>query len=281
MKKPSKEQIQLFSNVVWAYYRSNKRDTLPWRIETDPYSVLMSEIMLQQTQVVRVVDYYKTFKKKYKTVQKLADADFSEVLKLWQGLGYNRRAKFLHNAAKAVVKTYKGKFPKTQTELEKLPGIGKYTSAAIMAFSYNEHSLPVETNIRSAVIYHFYKKKLLVSESDITQVLAACLEYNLNANKNPREWYWALMDYGVYVKQTEGNLNKQSKTYTKQSRFEGSSREKRSALLRCILNHPEGINRKRLLELSGTSSTTIIDDLLVALLKEKMIVKKKDRYYIA
>src|SRR5882672_1493642 len=116
-------KINEFKKVVLKHWKENGRHKLPWRLTHDPYKILVSEIMLQQTQVDRVIPYYKAFLKKFPNVKTLAKSELSEVLKLWSGLGYNRRAKFLRDAALAVVKKRKGRFPKDYEKLRELPGV--------------------------------------------------------------------------------------------------------------------------------------------------------------
>lgn len=222
--------IQAFQKTVWEYYRKHGRHTLPWRQTKDPYRVLVSEVMLQQTQVDRVIPKYKAFIKKFPTVRKLASAPQSEVLALWSGLGYNRRALYLHRSAQAVGAEYKGKFPTSIDLLEKLPGVGQYTARAIAAFSYNEPSTFIETNIRSVYIHHFFPKEKKVSDA----LLMPLIEKSLPAGR-AGEWYAALMDYGTHLKVSVGNASKRSAHYTKQSKFKGSVRQVRGYILRELI----------------------------------------------
>lgn len=141
------------------------------------------------------------------------------VLTAWQGLGYNRRAKLLHECAQVVHSDYYGRWPRSVSLLEKLPGIGPYTASAVAAFAYNQPAVCVETNIRTTVIYHYFPKETEISEAAIRDVIGATLD-----TQHPREWYWALMDYGAHLKRTRGNFNRQARSYTKQSRFTGSDR---------------------------------------------------------
>src|SRR3989344_7710205 len=127
------------------------RPHLPWRKTKDPYKILVSEVMLQQTQVDRVIPFYNRFVKKYPTARALARAKLRDVLKEWNGLGYNRRAKFLHEAAKQLGKS---DFPKTAEEIENLPGVGHYTARAVAAFAFNKPEVFIETNIRTVFFYH-------------------------------------------------------------------------------------------------------------------------------
>lgn len=219
---------QTFVAVVWKYYQEKGRHTLPWRKTKQPYHILVSELMLQQTQVDRVIPKYQAFIRQYPTVSKLAAAPLAEVLKSWQGLGYNRRAKFLHQAAQAVVAAG-GRFPKTYKALLLLPGVGPYTAAAIMVFAYNEPVPLIETNVRQVYLHHFFKHKTAVTDTEILQRVERTLPL-----KQPREWFAALMDYGVYLKQTHGNNTSKSKHYTKQSRFLGSDRQVRGAIIRLL-----------------------------------------------
>ena len=162
---------QRFRNLVWKYYKEQGRHTLPWRATTDPYRILVSEVMLQQTQVERVIPFYKNFLTRFPTVRALAAASLADVLAAWQGLGYNRRAKMLHEAAKAVVAQHKGKMPHDAQTLLTLPGIGPYTASAVAAFSDNSDEILIETNIRTVITHHFFPEKDKVSDADILTVL--------------------------------------------------------------------------------------------------------------
>lgn len=220
--------IKKFKEIVWDFYTKEKRD-LPWRRTRNPYHIWVSEIMLQQTQVVRVLPKYKEFLKKFKTIHALAEAPLREVLIAWQGLGYNRRAKFLHQGAKYIVKEHKGIFPKEN--LETIPGIGNYTACAIQAFAFNTPYPCIETNIRTVYLHHFFKDASNVSDKEILVYIEKTLD-----RENPREWYWALMDYGAHLKASGIKINNKSKHHTKQSSFKGSEREIRGAIIRALSN---------------------------------------------
>lgn len=215
-----------FRRLVQAHYRKFGRHGLPWRKTENAYKILVSEIMLQQTQVERVTPFYKKFIKRFPTAKKLAEAPLSEVLKAWQGLGYNRRAKMLRETA-ALLSSGKLNSPKSAEELEKLPGVGPYTARAVAAFAYNENVIFIETNIRTAVIHHFFPGEKTVSDSEIEEVLAQALPRG-----KAREWYSALMDYGAYLKKTGVSHNARDPKYAKQPKFAGSLREARGAILR-------------------------------------------------
>lgn len=228
---PSHE-VLYFRKLVWAYYKKQGRHRLPWRKTHDVYKILVSEVMLQQTQVERVIPFYKKFIKKFSTAKKLATAPLADILKVWQGLGYNRRAKLLHQAAKALAETrfnLKSKSSRLNlvSELETLPGVGPYTARAVAAFALNENVVFVETNIRTAIIQHFFAEKKEVNDSKIEEVLEQTLPKG-----RAREWYSALMDYGASLKRVGISHNVKSKKYVKQSKFTGSLREARGAILR-------------------------------------------------
>lgn len=185
--------------------------------------------MLQQTQVERVMPFYRAFLRKFPTVYVLASARLSGVLKLWQGLGYNRRAKMLHLASKELAARYKGTFPTHVQELETLPGIGPYTAHAVAAFAYNQDVVVIETNIRTAIIHHFYPERKKVSDKEIERVLIEVLPKG-----KARMWYSALMDYGAHLKRSGIKLNIKHAQYVTQKKFAGSKREVRGAIVRLL-----------------------------------------------
>jgi A/G-specific adenine glycosylase len=218
-----------FVEAVWEYYRAYGRHDLPWRKTHDPYKILVSEVMLQQTQVVRVVPKYRAFLKQFPSTKVLAEASLGDVLRAWQGLGYNRRAKFLKEAAAAVHYVHCGRWPRTQKELQALPGVGSYTAAALMNFAYNEPVPLIETNIRTVYLHHFYTDALGVPDAALWPYIEATFD-----TTHPRDWCYALMDYGAHLKETIGNLNVKSAQYKKQSPFKGSGRQIRGSILRLL-----------------------------------------------
>jgi A/G-specific adenine glycosylase len=222
--KLSAARITEFRNTLGEYYREHGRHDLPWRQTDDPYKIWVSELMLQQTQVSRVIPKYSAFLERFPTVRSLAAATLGDVLIAWQGLGYNRRAKFLWQAAQRI----EGEFPSTPEGLVALPGIGRNTAGAILAYAFNEPAIFVETNVRTVYIHHFFHDEAAVSDAEITDLVEQTI------TENPREFYWSLMDYGTHVKQTVGNKNKQSRHYIRQSPFEGSRRQVRGAILRAL-----------------------------------------------
>lgn len=285
---PSHEVLH-FRKVVWAQYKKYGRHTLPWRPpslklqkgkEDDTlYRVLVSEIMLQQTQVERVIPFYTKFIKKFGTAKKLAAAPLADVLKAWQGLGYNRRAKMLQNAAKEL----SSRKVRTAEELEALPGVGPYTARAVAAFALNENVVFVETNIRTAIIHHFFnsaegQKGMIyhtsaqkVSDTDIEEILEQALPKG-----RAREWYSALMDYGASLKRSGISHNAKSKTYVKQSKFSGSLREARGAILRALSFEP--ISPVQLVDLLGAERHAQMRTALRALFAEGLVKKEGENY---
>ncbi len=261
-----KSKIAGFQKLVWKAYSENRRDSLPWRKTKDPYKILVSEVMLQQTQVDRVIPKYEAFIKKFSNVNQLAKAPQSEVLSMWQGLGYNRRALFLKKTAEAVVKEFNGKFPKSVDELIKLPGIGQSTAGAISNFAFAAPAVFIETNIRAVYLHHFFSGISDVSDIDIKTIIDKTLD-----RSNPREWFYALYDYGTVLKKQLGSkktlVHKQSKHYNKQSTFKGSNREVRGQILKVLIEAKEhkGINIEKLKKgstiLAKTNDAIILENL--------------------
>ncbi|MBA3550681.1 A/G-specific adenine glycosylase [Patescibacteria group bacterium] len=272
-----------FQETIWKYYRENKR-SFAWRETLDPYAILVSEIMLQQTQTERVKIKYAEWMKLFPTVESLAYASLQKVLESWQGLGYNRRALALKHAAETIAKTYDGKFPDTFDGLLELPGIGPYTAGAVMAFAFNKPFPVIETNIRTVYIHFFFGDKFgQIHDKELLPLIKKTLPRKASAGCGPREWYYALMDYGVYVKKNIGNLNKRSRHYTKQSKFEGSNRQIRSGIVKAITFKPhtsislQDYFKKNLIEVTEEQ---IIKNLII-LEKEGFITQQKNKFHIA
>ena len=224
-----KKQINRFNNEVQKYYHNHKRD-LPWRRTKNPYKILVSEVMLQQTQVARVQPKYRVFLKAFPNFSVLSRASIRDILQVWQGLGYNRRALALKKLSEIVMTEYRGKLPEDPELLSELPGIGKATAGAIAAFAFNRPVLFVETNIRRVFLYHFFRGKEEVPDDKIVAILKLAMD-----GQNPREWYYALMDYGTWLGTFPGNPNRRSAHYAKQSPFHGSNREVRGKILTLLL----------------------------------------------
>lgn len=186
--------------------------------------------MLQQTQVDRVIPFFNNFLEKFPTAKALAKAPLRDVLRTWQGLGYNRRAKMLHEAAKSAMIYHSGRVPRSFEDLRTLPGVGDYTAKAVRVFAFNKPEVLIETNIRAVFIHHFFPKKKKVTDHELLPYIVASLD-----RKHPRRWYAALMDYGSYLKQTIPNPSRQSAHHTKQKKFKGSDREIRGAIVKAHL----------------------------------------------
>lgn len=261
---------QQFVETVWEFYERHGRQRLPWRKTQNPYRILVSEIMLQQTQVDRVIPKYTEFLKTFPTVVALARAPLGDVLRAWQGLGYNRRAKMLHNAAQTVVHEYGGRFPKTYNELRTLSGVGSYTAGAVMAFAYQKPIAIIETNIRTVFIHHFFKDVTDVHDNEILKYVERTLPH-----ERVHEWYAALMDYGTYLKKEYGNKNVQSTHYQKQSAFKGSDREIRGIILRTLA---QGSQTVRSLQRDIPAEKERLIAQLRALIREGLVVKKASVY---
>ncbi len=222
------DKITAFKELIWNFYRHNRRDFV-WRNTNNPYFILVSEIMLQQTQTHRVIHKYEEFIVTFPTFESLAASSLRDVLIAWQGLGYYRRVRYLHQLAQIVVNEYAGILPNNIRTLQTLPGIGPGTAGSICAFAYNIPTVFIETNIRAVFIYCFFDDKKEVSDKELLPLIAATVDHD-----NPREWYYALMDYGVWCKSEYKNPSRKSAHYTKQSQFEGSNRQLRAQILKLI-----------------------------------------------
>jgi len=260
-------KYQDFQEIVWEKGRELYR-SMPWREDTRAYYVLVSELMLQQTQVDRVIPKFEAFIEAFPDVQALAGATLGEVLTLWSGLGYNRRAKFLHAAAKVVVHDFRGEIPANHDDLVSLPGVGPNTAGAILAYSFNQPVVYVETNIRTVYFEHFFEHELNVTDTQLRELVAATLD-----NEHPREWYWALMDYGSWLKRNGRGAIDKSAHYKKQSPLKGSLREARGIVLKTLANGPR--TRQELLVLLNDDARmySAID----ALLTEKLITEEHNQ----
>lgn len=216
---------------------------------------------------------YERFIVRFPDFRALACARLSSVLAIWSGLGYNRRAKFLWESAKRILRTYEGVLPSDPTILRTLPGIGEATAASIAAFAFDEPTVFIETNIRTVFIKFFFPGRENVSDEEIMPLVARSLD-----RRDPREWYFALMDYGVMLKRTEGNLSKRSRQYVKQSPFKGSSREARGKMIKALLG--AALTERELIRVSGKSPLAA-KDIVKKLVEEGMIKKKGTRYILA
>lgn len=238
---------------------------MPWRDNPSPYYVVVSEVMLQQTQVSRVVLKFEDFVAKFPDWQSLAGASLSDVLAAWQGLGYNRRGQWLHQLALMVVNQYQGQLPVDPLELVKLPGIGPNTAGSITAFAFNSPVVFIETNIRRVFIHHFFEDQEGVTDKQLLPIIEQALDH-----EHPREWYYALMDYGAHLVKTTPNPNRRSYHYARQSKFEGSHRQLRGKILRYFLEH-RTVTQKRLTQDFSDTDPARLRQVLTEYLQENIL----------
>lgn len=246
---------------------------MPWRRTSDPYAIVVSEVMLQQTPVERVEARYESFITAFPGFVELAGAYFADIMGLWKGLGYNRRARNLHLLAQEVVVRHKGTLPSDEVVLSGLPGLGKATAGAVRAFAFNEPAVFVETNIRRVCIHHFFPGSESVSDRQILSVVRQILDH-----EHPREWYYALMDYGTWLRKRVPNPNRRSSAYKRQPSFEGSNREVRGRVIEHILALGKA-TRNDLLSLTG-SEPERLDAILGDLVREGMIREESAIYFL-
>ncbi len=282
----SDEQLEGFRETVWEQGRDLFRD-LPWRATDDPYASLVSEVMLQQTQVSRVLGRWEEWLATFPTVESLAEAPLPPVLGLWQGMGYNRRAINLKRCAEEVASRYGGAIPRGYGELVALPGIGPATAAGVRAFSFRLPGVYLETNVRTVFIHELFPGVEKVSDKDLVPLVeATCPGQDAPAARDVRSWYYALLDYGAHLKKTQPNPSRRSKEYTRQSAFEGSHRQKRAFLLRRVLEDPatadelaEDLNAaERRAGRSGLEREQV--EAILAQLAAEGFIEKEDGYWI-
>ncbi len=241
---------------------------MPWRSDTSMYAITVSELMLQQTQVPRVIPKFIEFTTLFPDFKTLAEAPQANVLRAWQGLGYNRRARYLHQAAQHIVHEWNYQIPNDQKKLTQLPGVGKNTAGAMCAYVFNAPVVYIETNIRTVYLHHFFSGQTNISDAHLMPHIKATLD-----EKNPRQFYWALMDYGAFLKKLHPNPSRNSKHYAKQSQFEGSLRQVRSRVLKQLITSSMTYQ-----QLKQRVNDDRIDQVLVDLQKDQLIQKSGQRY---
>ena len=261
-------ELEAFRARVWAYFRENRRE-MPWRDVDDAYAVLVSEVMLQQTQAARVEPRYLEWMAALPTVDALAAAPLPLVLELWQGLGYNRRAIALKRAAEAIVERSGGTVPSDPQELRRLPGVGPTTAAAVANYAFRLPTPFIETNVRAAVLHAFFGDADDVPDSMLRGIVDATWD-----REDPRCWGYALMDYGAHLKRTLPNPSRRSRYHARQSRFEGSHRQKRAAMLRAVLAEP-GLDSETYADRAGVPAAAA-EDLLRELSREGFVTPVGD-----
>ena len=217
-----------FRRRVWWHGRRHYR-SLPWRETGDPYAILVSEMMLQQTQVPRVLGHYARFLARFPDPASLASAPLADVLERWSGLGYNRRALALHRAAGVVVHQHGGALPPDRDLLLRLPGVGPSTAGALLAFAFSRPAVFIETNIRRVFLHQFFPAAAAVADAALLPLVERTVDRG-----QPRRWYYALMDWGAALGRRPGNPNRRSAHYSRQSPFAGSRRELRGRVLRLL-----------------------------------------------
>jgi A/G-specific adenine glycosylase len=270
--KVSQKKKEEFVEEVFSFYKKNKRD-LPWRPKRGrlitPHQILVSEFMLQQTSVPRVIQKYYEFLEKFPRLEDLAKAKNSDVLSVWVGLGYNRRALHLKKTAEILVSSYGGVIPKNREELKALPGVGDYMSGSLCAFVHNMRVSLIETNVRTVYMYHFFQGKEGVHDKEIFSLLEETMPL-----KDSREWYYALMDYGTYLKKEKKIKNSQSIHYVKQSTFAGSRRFVRGGIVKHLTQKPLSVNDITLLfpKYEKEVLVSVCEDL-----KREGIIKEKNK----
>jgi A/G-specific adenine glycosylase len=265
------DDLRRFRKAVRGFYRSCGRD-FAWRKTRDPYRVLVSEIMLQQTQTQRVAERFPLFLQAFPNLRALARAPQSDVIRAWEGLGYYRRARNLHRAAQAVVELHGGRIPESYDALRALPGVGAYTAAAVSAFAFDRGVAMIETNIRSVYLYVFFRESRAVSDREILELVAATMPA-----KNVREWFYALMDLGVELKKQAPRINHASRHHKAQTPFKGSDRRVAAQVLRYIVTSARPVSKAALAKEIRRSiedvSSDQIERALVRLEREALIVR--------
>jgi len=234
----SSEDISNLRGKIWRYYREYGR-SFPWRDTDDPYRIFVSELMLQQTQTERVLKKYGPFVETFGSFAELAAAPLTSVLQMWSGLGYNRRALGLKESATIIHTDYRDQVPSETADLLRLPMVGPATAGSLQAFVHNIPSVFIETNIRRVIIHFFFREREEVRDREVMEYTAALLDA-----ENPRHWYYALMDYGVYLKYAVPNPNRKSAHYQRQAPFENSNRQIRGALLSLLLRNGQMSTRQ-------------------------------------
>jgi A/G-specific adenine glycosylase len=269
-----KEERKKFQREILVWYQGHKRDFLPWRVtekrRVSPYRIFVSEIMLQQTGVTRVREFFPKFISRFPAIQCLDHASLREILGIWQGLGYNRRALHLKRAAAIIVRRYKGRIPSDVSDLKKLPGVGPYTAGAIACFAYNQAVAFLDTNIRKVLLFHFFPGRKKISDGELLRIAEKVL-----FRENPRLWHYALMDYGSLMLRGVAGLAGRSAAYRKQSRFEGSRRYWRAAIIRRLSSAP----LLPIVALADGIPPVLREQVFSSLIADGLVEKTREGYY--
>lgn len=265
------EVKKAFQDFIYSFYNRKKRN-FPFRENVTPYKVVVSEIMLQQTQANRVAEKFLEFIKKFPDFKSLAEASVEEVLSAWQGLGYNRRAIALKKIGECIMSEFNGDVPKDLKTLISLPQIGHNTASSILCFSYNIPTYFIETNIRRVYLYFFFPGRSQIDDKEIMEIVKISVDED-----NPRDWYYALMDFGTMLKKTHPELNKKSAHYRKQSKFDGSTRQVRGKVLKLLLEKP--ISTKEIIDKLNYEEKKVLE-ILNTLKEEGFIQEEHDKFFI-
>jgi A/G-specific adenine glycosylase len=271
---PTDDAIKEFRTQVLAFYKRHGRHDMLWRHTDDPYRIIVSEIMLQQTQVERVAIKYPAFIATFPDVATLARAPQCAVLAAWQGMGYNRRAIALKKCSEKIMDEYGGTVPRDPLVLAAFPGIGPATASSICAFAFNLPVVFIETNIRRVFIHFFFPDRDAVTDKEILPLVERTLD-----KENPRVWYWALMDLGTRLKKTVSNPNRKSAAYVKQAPFAGSDRRIRGMILKYVIANAPA--REQAIVSAVAEEPARVGRILAALKSEGFLRKEKDGYRIA
>lgn len=263
-------EVRAFRKKIYTYYRKHGRD-LPWRKTLNPYHILVSEIMLQQTQVERVLEKYYEFIKAFPDFPSLARASLRKLITVWQGMGYNRRALALRSLAQTLMNEHHGKLPSDPEDLIALPGIGRYTAGAVAAFAFNQPVLFIDTNIRRVFIHTFLHDRENIKDEDILPLIQQTIDAS-----DPRTWYNALMDYGAMLKREQINPNRRSAHYQRQSPFENSNRQIRGRILK-VLVEESPLTRSQIMKKSGMDPERVKLNLVE--LSNEGFIRKQGKFF--
>ena len=264
-------EVRRFQKKVYDHFAQAGRD-FPWRKNINPYRVLVSEIMLQQTQVERVIEKYQEFLVAFPDFPSLAKAPLPRLLAIWSGMGYNRRALSLKSLAQKVVDEHRGRLPSEPDLLLTLPGIGPYTAGAVAAFAFNKPVVFMDTNIRRVHIHEFFHDRARIHDEELVPFVLRTMDA-----ANPRKWYNALMDYGAMLKKEHANPNRKSAHYARQSPFENSNRQARGTILK-VLVAESSLSVPQIVKKTGIDEERVSKNILALI--EEGFIGKKGKYFV-